>query len=84
MIVTVNIQIASITWNIKVQKKPDDNSLLLKLYFKLFRFVEVVVDPETLQILEGKEKLENWFQRGKLDLRKLIEDGVMYKVQLTT
>ena len=66
------------------KKSPDDNSLLLKLYFKLFRFVEVVVDPETLQILEGKEKLENWFQRGKLDLRKLIEDGVMYKVQLTT
>ena len=59
--------------------KPTDTVLDVYQHVE-FRHIEILVDPKTFKIYEGKEKLESWFQRDELDVKQLINDGVLFKV----
>ena len=59
--------------------KSDD--IVLDVYQHVeFRHLEISIDPKTFEIFEGKDALENWFQRDTLDVKQLIENGILFKV----
>ena len=59
--------------------KPTD--IVLDVYKHVeFQHLEISIEPKTFRIFEGRKDLEAWFQRDNLDIKQLIEDGILFKV----
>ena len=60
--------------------KPTD--IVLDVYKHVeFQHLEISIEPKTFRIFEGRKDLEAWFQRDNLDIKQLIEDGILFKVK---
>merc|ERR1740129_1730663 len=58
--------------------KPTD--IVLDVYKHVeFQHLEISIEPKTFRIFEGRKDLEAWFQRDNLDIKQLIEDGILFK-----
>ena len=69
-------RLANGTWD---PMKPTD--IVLDVYKHVeFQHLEISIEPKTFRIFEGRKDLEAWFQRDNLDIKQLIEDGILFKV----
>ena len=60
--------------------KPTD--IVLDVYKHVeFQHLEISIEPKTFRIFEGRKDLEAWFQRDNIDIKQLIEDGILFKVK---
>ena len=60
--------------------KPTD--IVLDVYKHVeFQHLEISIEPKTFRIFEGRKDLEAWFLRDNIDIKQLIEDGILFKVK---
>lgn len=68
-------RLANGTWD---PMKPTD--IVLDVYKHVeFQHLEISIEPKTFRIFEGRKDLEAWFQRDNIDIKQLIEDGILFK-----
>ena len=63
------------------QDQTDPNMKPIDVYRHIdLKRLEVEVDPETFKLGRGKLLIEEFFQKDNLDVKQLIDHGVLYKI----